>query len=85
MEKEIEHHFGWVKLEGETPYEHVRKTHTFLTDDNHKWEDTGDSIVIKRNENSPEYHPLTPEWAKGEYWFSLPYRDIEIKSPLTTT
>ena len=70
---EVQQHYGWEETGGLSPYEYIRKTHDFLTDDNHEYEDTGTSIIIKRNKNSPEYHPLTPEWAKGEYWFSLNY------------
>lgn len=71
----IEHHYGWVET-NETPYEHLRRTHSFLTDDNHAWEDEGDCIVIRRNDKSPAQHPLTPEWAKDDFWFSLPYKVI---------
>ena len=75
MKTSVQHHYGWVTLkDGETPYEHVRRTHAFLTDDNHEWKDTGRSIVIYRNENSPDFHPLTPEWAKDSYWFASPYK-----------
>lgn len=71
---EMNHHYGWTKFEG-TPYEHVRATHTFLTDDNHTWEDTGESIVIRKNENSPEDHLLTPSWARDMgFWFACDYR-----------
>lgn len=74
---EVKHHYGWLDTNNKTPYEHVRETHHFLTDDNHTYEDTGESIIVKRNENSPAQHPITPFWAKagaGDYWFSCPYR-----------
>lgn len=74
MKTEVEHHYGWVDTKGKTPYEHTRETHHFLNDDNHEFEDTGHSIVIKRNENSPEYSKFTPDWAKGKFWFSMRYR-----------
>ena len=71
---EVKHHYGWVNTKGKTPYKHIRETHSFLTDDNHTYEDKGDRIKIKRNQNSPEYHALTPEWAKNEWWFTCYYR-----------
>ena len=76
---EIEHHYGWVKLENETPYEHIRRTHTFLTDDNHTWQDTGQSIVVYFNENSPPGSSIAPSWATrnpGDFWFSMPYSEV---------
>lgn len=78
MKYQYKHHYGWVDGE-DKPYQHLRKTHTFLTDDNHIWKDTGESIVVYRNENSPELSNLTPTWARaksGDYWLDLPYKEI---------
>lgn len=76
---EVKFHYGWENTNGKTPYEYVRETHEFLTDDNHDYKDEGDRIVIYRNEKSPPQHPITPWWARagaGDYWFSNLYRSI---------
>lgn len=74
---EVEHHHGWVNTEGKLPYEHIRETHEFLTDDNHDHKDNGESITILRNENSTPFHPLTPSWARdSKVWFSNRYRTV---------
>ena len=71
----VKHHYGWVDTGTKSSYEHIRETHTFLTDDNHTYKDTGNSIVVYRNENSPAYHSLTPAWAKWDnIWFTVYYK-----------
>lgn len=65
----------WVDIGNERPYDYIRRTHSFLTDTNHDYKDTGDSIVIYRNENSPELHPITPVWARYDnFWFGVQYK-----------
>ena len=71
----IKEHYGWIDIGHEKIYNYIRRTHHFLTDDNHIMEDTGESIIILRNKKSPKYHPLTPMWARiTNYWFSIPYK-----------
>jgi len=63
------------KSDAQAVYRHIRETHTFLTDENHKWEDTDHSIVINRNDKSPRLHNLTPVWARlTDFWFAIQYK-----------
>ena len=70
----VKAHYGWVDIGDENPYSYIRKTHHFLTDDNHTYKDTGNSIIVSRNEKSPTQHPIAPMWVRfTDYWFSVPY------------
>ena len=79
----LEHHYGEREHQTsagnltDAAKEAIRKTHHFLTDNNHSMTDLGNRIKVNRKDNPPNPR-LTPavfnEGPNG-YWFSVRYRD----------
>lgn len=98
MVVELSHHAGWQKHEvldavslADAAYKAVRRTHTFLTDDNHTVE-VGErqtewggktihwnSVHVYRGEGAPEYSG--PKSLETDYWFAVEYRAPKEQTP----
>ena len=85
MKVELKHHFGWESYEiqdavnlVDAAYKAIRKTHTFLTDTNHYFEQSTsisknipNSILIFRDGDAPKY--TGPAGLETPYWFAVKY------------
>ncbi len=73
----------------EAVYKSIRKTHDFLTDDNHTYkcsvetiswggeETKFESCLIYRDEISERDYPYCGPWANTDYWFSVTFREVK--------